>query len=148
MFVRPVVNQQYPQQPNAPSVRNQNPPTHNFPCYNYGKLGHFSKDCSYPRQYNPNYPRAPALPQQQNQNKNNNLNAQKGKGENKKIGRVFYTQASAILEGEPVMMGMFPIANHTAVLLFDSGASHTFINRTFVAKHYIPIMGTQDDFFI
>jgi hypothetical protein len=61
---------------------------------------------------------------------------------------VFYTQASAIPEGEPIMMGMFPIANHPAVLLFDSGASHIFINRTFVTKHNIPIMGTQEDFFI
>jgi hypothetical protein len=46
------------------------------------------------------------------------------------------------------MMGMFPVANHLAVLLFDSGASHTFINRTFVTKHDIPIMRTQEDFFI
>jgi hypothetical protein len=76
------------------------------------------------------------------------LNVQKGKGEKKKTGRVFYTQASAISEGEPVMMGMFPVANHPAVLLFDSSASHTFINRTFVTKHDIPIMGTKEDFFI
>jgi hypothetical protein len=37
-------------------------------------------------------------------------------------------QAGTILEGELVMMGMFPVANHPAVMLFDSGASHTFIN--------------------
>jgi hypothetical protein len=30
----------------------------------------------------------------------------------------------AIPEGEPVMMGMFSVANHPAVMLFDSGASH------------------------
>jgi hypothetical protein len=53
-----------------------------------------------------------------------------------------------IPEGEPIIMGMFPIANHSAVLLFDSGASHIFINRTFVTKHDIPIMGTKEDFFI
>jgi hypothetical protein len=46
------------------------------------------------------------------------------------------------------MMGMFPVANHPTILLFDSGASHTFINRTFVTKHDIPIMRTQEDFFI
>jgi hypothetical protein len=40
------------------------------------------------------------------------------------------------------MMGMFSVANHLAILLFDSGASHTFINHTFVTKHGIPIMGT------
>jgi hypothetical protein len=46
------------------------------------------------------------------------------------------------------MMGMSSVANHPAILLFDSGASHTFINRTFVTKHDILIMGTQEDFFI
>jgi hypothetical protein len=46
------------------------------------------------------------------------------------------------------MMGMFPIANHPAVMLFDSGASHTFINRTFVMKHAIPIGETKENFFI
>jgi hypothetical protein len=61
---------------------------------------------------------------------------------------VFYTQASAIPKGELVMIDMFPIANHPTVLLFDSGASHTFINRTFVTKHDIPIMETQEDFLI
>jgi hypothetical protein len=147
-FICPAATQQYPQQPNAPGIRNPSPITHNCPCYNCGKPSHFSKDCPYPRQYNPNYPRAPVPQQQQPQSKNNNLNVQKGKGEKKKTGHVFYTQASAIPEGEPIMMGMFPVANHPTVLLFDSGASHTFINRTFVTKHDIPIMGTQEDFFI
>jgi hypothetical protein len=141
-FIHPAATQQYPQQSNAPSIRNQSSLTHNFPCYNCGKPGHFSKDCPYPRQYNPNYLRASVPQQPQSQSKSNNLNVQKGKGEKKKMGRVFYTQAIAIPEGEPVMMGMFPVANHLAVLLFDSSASHTFINRTFVTKHDILIMGT------
>ena len=46
------------------------------------------------------------------------------------------------------MLGMFPIADHLAVMLFDSGASHTFINRTFVIKHEIPIGATKENFFI
>jgi hypothetical protein len=46
------------------------------------------------------------------------------------------------------MMGMFPVANHPAVMLFYSGASHTFINRTFVMKHEIPIGETKENFFI
>jgi hypothetical protein len=57
-------------------------------------------------------------------------------------------QAGAIPEGEPIMMGMFPIANHPTVMLFDSGASHTFINRTFVMKHEILIRETKESFFI
>jgi hypothetical protein len=46
------------------------------------------------------------------------------------------------------MMGMFPVASHHAVMLFDSSASHTFINRTFVMKHAIPIGETKENFFI
>ena len=48
-------------------------------------------------------------PQQQNQQ-----NAQK-KGPSLKIGRVHYIQGEAILEGEPVMKGMFSIV-HTLQL--------------------------------
>jgi hypothetical protein len=43
-------------------------------------------------------------------------------------------------EGEPVMMGMFLVANHPAVILFDSGASHAFISKKFVEKHCIYTM--------
>ena len=56
---------------------------------------------------------------------------------------MFYIQAGEIPEVEPVMMGMFPIADHPAVMLFDSGASRSFINRTFVIKHEIPIGETK-----
>jgi len=56
-----------------------------------------------------------------------------------KMGRVHYTRADAILEGEPIMMGMFSIAKQNAVILFDSSAPHTFINRAFVMQYYLPI---------
>jgi hypothetical protein len=46
------------------------------------------------------------------------------------------------------MMGMFPVANHTVVMLFDSGASHTLISRTFIMKHETPIGETKENFFI
>jgi hypothetical protein len=64
------------------------------------------------------------------------------------VGQVFHTEVETIPEGEPVMMGTLPVANHHALMLFDSGASHTFINRTFVIKHGIPIGETQDHFYI
>ena len=46
------------------------------------------------------------------------------------------------------MMGMFSVANHPVLMLFILGASHTFINRTFVVKHEIPIGETKDHFYI
>ena len=48
------------------------------------------------------------------QNNYQQQNAQK-KGPGPKIGQVHYIQGEAILEGEPVMMGMFCIA-HTLLL--------------------------------
>jgi hypothetical protein len=50
----------------------------------------------------------------------------------KKTGQIYYTQVATTPEGEPVMMGTFLAANHPAVILFDSGASHTFISKKFV----------------
>jgi hypothetical protein len=49
----------------------------------------------------------------------------------KKTGRIYYTQVATTPEGEPVMMGTFLVANHPTVILFDSGASHTFISKKF-----------------
>jgi hypothetical protein len=36
------------------------------------------------------------------------------------------------------MIGTFTVANHPAVILFDSGASDTFMSKAFVEKHCIP----------
>jgi hypothetical protein len=47
-------------------------------------------------------------------------------------------------EGEPIMMGTFLVANYPAVILFDSGASHTFISKNFVEKHCIPCTESRE----
>jgi hypothetical protein len=46
------------------------------------------------------------------------------------------------------MMGTFLVANHPAVILFDSGASHTFISKTFVEKYCIPCIESREGFII
>jgi hypothetical protein len=66
----------------------------------------------------------------------------------KKTGQIYYTQLATTLEGEPVMMGMFLVANHPAVIHFDSGASHTFISKNFVEKHCIPCTESREGFII
>jgi hypothetical protein len=38
-----------------------------------------------------------------------------------------------------VVPGMFLASSHPAIVLFDSGASHSFISSSFVAKHSLPI---------
>jgi hypothetical protein len=52
----------------------------------------------------------------------------------KKTGQVYYTQVATTPEGELVMMGTFLVANHPTIRLFDSGASHSFMSKTFVGK--------------
>jgi hypothetical protein len=42
-----------------------------------------------------------------------------------------------------VLMGTFLVAHHPAKVLFDTCASHTFISRTFVVNHDVPIQETN-----
>ena len=46
-----------------------------------------------------------------------------------------YTTLEGIPEGAPVMAGMFSINNRPVMVLFDSGASHTFISKECALKH-------------
>jgi hypothetical protein len=46
------------------------------------------------------------------------------------------------------MMGTFLVANHPAIILFDFGASHTFISKKFVEKHCIPYTKSREGFTI
>ena len=39
-----------------------------------------------------------------------------------------------------MMVGMFTIDSHPAYVLFDSGASHSFMSKGFVDRHNIPLM--------
>jgi hypothetical protein len=43
-------------------------------------------------------------------------------------------------------MGTFLMANHPAVILFDSGASHTFISKNFVEQHRISCHESKEGF--
>jgi hypothetical protein len=38
-----------------------------------------------------------------------------------------------------VLLGMFLASLHPATILFDSGASHSFVSSSFLAKHSLPI---------
>ena len=45
-----------------------------------------------------------------------------------------YTTLEGIPEGAPVMTGMFSVNDRPVKLLFDSGASHTFISKQCALK--------------
>ena len=55
-------------------------------------------------------------------------------------GQVNFTKAEEILQNEPVMVGMLTIVSHLAYVLFDSGASHSFMSMGFAQRHNISLM--------
>jgi hypothetical protein len=48
---------------------------------------------------------------------------------------VHHTTIDDITEGEPMIASMFSINNHLAVVLFDSGSSHSIISQAFARKY-------------
>jgi hypothetical protein len=58
-------------------------------------------------------------------------------------GRLNFTMLADIPEGAPIMTGIFSVLNFPAVILFDSGASHSFISAKFSAKCQLPFHHTN-----
>jgi hypothetical protein len=144
VFIRPATAPTSTTQPSAPGTRFPALPSSSTGCFNCGKSRHFIKDCPYPRRNNSNNQQNPGS---SSQGKGNTANNAAGKNM-KKTGRIYYTQVATTPEGEPVMMGTFLVANHPAVILCDSGASHTFISKKFVEKYCIPCIESREGFII
>jgi len=51
--------------------------------------------------------------------------------------------AETVEEGPEIVMGTFSINSIPATVLFDSGASHTFISQAFVIVHSIPLVAMK-----
>jgi hypothetical protein len=144
VFIRPTPTPAPTNPPSAPGTRFPTLPSSSSGCFNCGKSEHFIKDCPYPKQNKSIFQQTFG---NANQGKGNTTNSSTGKNL-KKTGRVYYTQVATTPEGKPVMMGMFLVANHPAVILFDSDASHTFISKTFVEKYCIQCIESREGFVI
>ncbi|WVZ97796.1 hypothetical protein U9M48_043308 [Paspalum notatum var. saurae] len=105
-----------PRAPTAPGPRN--------PCFNCGKTGQFSRECRAPRRIQGP---TPAGGSQQSKPKGNTLWK----------GQVHYIHLEEIPVGEPVLASTFSVNGHPTVVLFDSGATHTFISQSYASKHGI-----------
>jgi hypothetical protein len=144
VFIRPTTAPTSTNQPSAPSARFPALPSSSVGCFNCGKSGHFIKDRPYQRKNKPNNQQNSGS---SNQGKGNVANNSADKNV-KKTGRIYYTQVATTPEVEPIMMGTFLVANHPSVILFDSGASHTFISKKFVEKYCIHCTESREGFII
>jgi hypothetical protein len=54
-------------------------------------------------------------------------------------GKVNHMTSDEAQQAQDVVLGMFLVSSHPATILFNFGASHSFITSCFVAKHNLPI---------
>jgi hypothetical protein len=48
-------------------------------------------------------------------------------------------EAEAVQETPGMIVGMFPVESHLIEVLFDTGATHSFITTSWVEAHNLPI---------
>ena len=89
-------------------------------CFSCGSSTHFTRECPQERQ--------PNQGQGSNQKKNRKQTVQVRQAQ------INFTTLAELPDGALVMSGTFSIHNKPAVILFDSGASHSFISPKFGAK--------------
>jgi hypothetical protein len=52
---------------------------------------------------------------------------------------VNHLEAEAIQDAQDVAVGMFPVESYPAKVLFDTGATHSFVSASWIESHNIPI---------
>jgi hypothetical protein len=118
-----------PVRPSAPHN-----PTGNT-CFKCGEVGHYANAClkRHP-------PGTPVQNQQMQKMRIGNQTPQSNNGnQSHSRGRVNHVSTETAQENPQVVLGMFFVNSIPASVLFDSGASHSFISAQFVAKHSIPM---------
>jgi hypothetical protein len=59
--------------------------------------------------------------------------------QNYTYGKVNHVTTEEAQQAQDVVLGMFLASSHPTTVLFDSGASHSYISSSFVVKHQLPI---------
>ena len=126
---RPAIQQQPQQQQN----RTGQVPNNIGPCFSCGQHGHLANNC-------PKKGQAPV----QNQQNRQGVPPRPPAHQNQLLGRVHHMTAEEAQNEPDVILGMFPVESSFATVLFDSGASHSFISASFVAQNNLCITLMRD----
>jgi hypothetical protein len=103
------------------------------PCYSCGQSGHYANRC--PRKQ-ANHTPAPGT--SQNLNRNTNNSATTLARQNQARARVNHVAVEDAQTAPDVIIGMILVNDNNTIILFDSGASHSFVPANFVQKHNLP----------
>jgi hypothetical protein len=102
-------------------------------CFHCGEQGHWAMQC--PKKMAQQQSASNALARQ---------NApQQGAGNRGQTrynhGRLNHLEAEGIQEAPGMILGTFSVESHSTKLLFDSGATHSFVTASWVEAHNLPI---------
>jgi hypothetical protein len=102
-------------------------------CFHYGEQGHWVMQCLKKAAQQQSGPSAPA--------KQNVSQPRAGNRSQPRYnhGRLNHLEAEAVQESPDMIVGMFPVDSHTAEVLFDTRATHSFITASWVEAHNLPI---------
>jgi hypothetical protein len=102
-------------------------------CYNCGEQGHYANRCPNPR----THVNQPAIATPAPTCGANSVPV--AAKQNYTRGRVNHVTVEEEQEASDVIIGMFLVNDTYAVVLFNSGASHSFISAAYVGKHNLPL---------
>jgi hypothetical protein len=104
------------------------------PCYSCGQTGHYANRC--PRKQ---ASQTPAPGSNQNLNRNANNSATTPARQNQAHARINHVAVEEAQVAPDIIIGMILVNDNNAIVLFDSGASHSFVVVSFVQKYNLPL---------
>jgi hypothetical protein len=104
------------------------------PCYSCGQSGHYANRC-------PRKPanQTPTPGTDQNINCNANNSASTPARQNQARARVNHVVVEDAQAAPDVIIGMIIVNDNGAIVLFDSGETHSFVAANFMQKHNLPL---------